>query len=696
MYKNLCFLCVFCFLALACDAETKSVDTCGDGFLDPGESCDGDQMTVTTCSALGYYDQTDPLTCKADCTYDLSVCTGGRCGDGLLQVDRGEKCDGANLDDQTCSSQGLGGGTLSCKTNCRFEVSRCELAAQCGDNVAASPYEPCDGTDLDDKTCADLGFFGGILACRSDCADFDTSGCSNCGDGRLDDGEACDGSELDGQTCEGLGYSGGVLGCTAACAFDLTLCEVPVSCGNGQLDTGEQCDGTNLDGRTCTSQGFFDGVLACKPNCTFDTSGCTNCGNGRLDGGEACDQSELGGTTCADLGYSPRGGTLSCSAACRFDETACVARSANADLSALTLSDGSMSPVFTPSTTSYSVSLPLEAATLTVTGIAADAPWATVDVSPAQPMALVVGANPATVTVTAEDGTQQAYTVTVTRQTTNDYLSPNIGTLVHVPAGTFQRDATATNLSTVSAFRMSRYEITRSQWVAVTGWADPSTPQYSGGQTDPVQNVSWYDAIAFCNKLSLLEGLTPVYSVSGVDFGTLTYAQIPEVPNHPAWDAAVAAWDANGYRLPTDLEWTWAAMGADTAAPGAVNTTGYAKAFAGSTGINAIGDFAVFGYHTSEAGRTLTERTNQVGSKLANELGIHDLSGNIAEWVWDWYGTVPAGTLTDYRGPASGTERAAGRGSGWGSSASYCTVTFRYAGEPSFRFYTNGLRVVRR
>ena len=226
------------------------------------------------------------------------------------------------------------------------------------------------------------------------------------------------------------------------------------------------------------------------------------------------------------------------------------------------------------------------------------------------------------------------------------------------------------------------------QWVAVTGWADPSDTEYSSGTDDPVQNVSWYDAIAFCNKLSLSEGRTPVYSVSGVNFTTLTYAQIPTSTN-ATWNAATANWMANGYRLPTEMEWMWAAMGADLANPGAVNTTGYAKAFAGSTGSNAIGYYA---WYESNSGFS----THPAGTKLPNELGINDLSGNILEWTWDPYGTYPTGTVTDYRGPASGTNRAL-RGGYWGFPATYCTVAYRDTFElgPDSRNGAVGFRVIR-
>jgi len=637
-----------CLMLWSCDTKTKTVDSCGDGLLDPGEACDGSQMTATTCEELGYYEQEGILTCLSDCTFNLAVCTGGRCGDGTIQVGEGEKCDGSNLDEMTCDDLGLGGGTLSCKATCRFDVSRCELSAECGDDVAASPFEPCDGTDLDDQTCVTLGFHRGVLACNAECTGFDTSRCTNCGNGEMDGEEVCDGMNLGGQTCVTQGWYGGQLTCSADCGtFDDGSCIAAGQCGDGLVQTtyGEDCDGVNLNAQTCLT-----------------------------------------------LGYGQGSGELGCTGGCVFDETACVPKSTNADLVTLTVSTGTLTPAFQAATTTYTVMVPNAVTTQTVTATKAN-PYASLVIAPGQPMSLTLGANPATVTVTAESGAQKVYTVVITQTATLDYESVNIGTLIYVPAGTFQRDATPTNLSVVSAFRMSQYEITRSQWTAVTGWADPSNATYSSGTSDPVQMVNWYDAIAFCNKLSLLEGLTPVYTVSGVDFGVLTYAQIPTSSN-ATWNAATANWAANGYRLPTDMEWMWATMGADTAAPGATNAAGYLKAFAGSTGGTLIGDYAVFGYYNSETGRTMTQRSNPVGTKLENELGFHDLSGNVLEWAWDWYGNYPTGTLTDTRGPVSGTARV-GRGGSWGNTASFCTVAGRDNYNPNYRHYYIGFRVVR-
>ena len=274
-----------------------------------------------------------------------------------------------------------------------------------------------------------------------------------------------------------------------------------------------------------------------------------------------------------------------------------------------------------------------------------------------------------------------------------DYTSATIGTLKYVPAGSFQRDAEAANISEITQpYRMSATEITREQFLAVME-DDPSDATKSSGTGDPVQRTNWYHAIAFCNKLSIAEGLTPVYSVARVDFYTLTYDGIPTIDDED-WDAAAANWSADGYRLPTEMEWMWAAMAADSGNPWALNTTGWVKDFAGSDGINAVGDYA----WTSE---NSSNKTHPAGTKLPNELGLYDMSGNVWEWCWDWYeddGTLPnyaiTGTVTDHLGAASGTSRVF-RGGSWNNGAVSCTVAIRNRSYPNYQNYGLGFRVVR-
>ena len=273
--------------------------------------------------------------------------------------------------------------------------------------------------------------------------------------------------------------------------------------------------------------------------------------------------------------------------------------------------------------------------------------------------------------------------------TSNDYTSTNIGTLKYVPAGSFQRDSTSTNISTIStAFRMSQYEITRAQFLAIIG-TDPSNTTYSSGTTDPVQMVTWYDAAEFCNKLSIAEGLTPVYTITGRTPAT----------GYPITDATVTpTWANNGYRLPTEMEWMWAAMGATSDGRsadivGGVNTGGYTKGYAGSIEAGGaqvnIGDYAWTWENSS-----VNDKSQPVGTKLPNELGLYDMSGNAWEWCWDWYDTYPTGTQADYRGAASGSSRVM-RGGSWGLDASIASVAFRSYGTPDSRYDDIGFRVVR-
>ena len=87
----------------ACDSKTKSVDSCGDGFVDPSEDCDGSALNGASCSSLGHYDELGQLACRVDCTFDTTAC-GGRCGDGVIDAGDQEECDGTNLNANSCQS----------------------------------------------------------------------------------------------------------------------------------------------------------------------------------------------------------------------------------------------------------------------------------------------------------------------------------------------------------------------------------------------------------------------------------------------------------------------------------------------------------------------------------------------------------------------------------------------------------------
>ncbi len=311
---------------VACETPTTTVDRCGDGFLDPGEECDGNTLPIQNCEELGYYSQSGPIVCTRECRLNLSVCA-SRCGDGVIQSQYGEDCEGNNLAGKDCLSLDRGAGQLSCTAECRFDVSSCENSSICGNGILESPFEQCDGTNLNDQDCESLGYHGGTLSCGDDCR-FDQESCrtfGRCGDGIIQGiyGEQCEGTELGGKCCQSLGYHGGNLICRNDCTFDLSDCIATGSCGDGiiQEEFGEQCEGTNLNRVSCEELGHHGGTLACDLNCHFDTGACLRFGDGILqpEHGETCDGNDTGEHTCVTLGLYP--GVLTCNQDCSTLDT---------------------------------------------------------------------------------------------------------------------------------------------------------------------------------------------------------------------------------------------------------------------------------------------------------------------------------------------------------------------------------------
>jgi formylglycine-generating enzyme required for sulfatase activity len=227
---------------------------------------------------------------------------------------------------------------------------------------------------------------------------------------------------------------------------------------------------------------------------------------------------------------------------------------------------------------------------------------------------------------------------------------PIVNNMVRINGGTFQRE---NNNITVSSFYMGKYEVTQKEYQEVMG----TNPSNFKGDNLPVECVSWFDAVEYCNKRSQWEGLTPAYTISGSgDNRTVT------------WNRS-----ANGYRLPTEAEWEYACR--------AGTTTAY------NTG-DTISDNT--GWYSANS----DSKTHEVGKKPANAWGLYDMHGNVVEWCWDWYGDYSNGAQTDPTGASSGSYRV-GRGGYWGGSAALVRSTFRGSGEPGAQVRNIGFRLAR-
>ncbi len=315
------------------EAACVAAGRCGDGLVQAahGEVCDGANLGGNSCVTLGMYGT--GLTCFSNCQgFNTSACA-GRCGDGIIQTAYGEVCDGANLDGDSCTNRDFHGGQLLCAPNCQsFNQDNCLTVGRCGDGVVQEVFaEQCDGANLNSKTCALLNYNGGTLTCLSDCT-FDLTGCEGsgtCGDGDVQEAyEQCDGSNLNEQTCQSLGYYWGTLSCnTATCMFRTSNCRDYCGDGNIQASYGEDCDGANLADQSCQSMGYYTGALTCDTDCLFDDSACAEyCGDGHVQAsyGENCDGTNHHGEDCESLGHHP--GVLSCSSGCRFVFSGCDGR----------------------------------------------------------------------------------------------------------------------------------------------------------------------------------------------------------------------------------------------------------------------------------------------------------------------------------------------------------------------------------
>ncbi len=233
----------------------------------------------------------------------------------------------------------------------------------------------------------------------------------------------------------------------------------------------------------------------------------------------------------------------------------------------------------------------------------------------------------------------------------------DIGAPLLIPSGTFtmgcivgrddveggcNSDELPHDVTLSRSFWMMEAEVTQEQYAALMG----SNPSHFQGSDLPVENVSWYDAVAFADAVSIANGLTPC--------GT----------GNP--------YACDGWRLPTEAEWEYAARG------------GEGFPFAGANNVDEVA------WYSGNAGNT----THSVCSKLRNGFGLCDMSGNVREFNADWYGSYVAAASLNPSGPANGASRLS-RGGTWASVAEYERIAYRGTIAPDSKNFTTGFRLVR-
>jgi formylglycine-generating enzyme required for sulfatase activity len=249
---------------------------------------------------------------------------------------------------------------------------------------------------------------------------------------------------------------------------------------------------------------------------------------------------------------------------------------------------------------------------------------------------------------------------------------------------------------TLSDFYMSKHEVTQGQYKAVTGMTiveqqalatSPSTTDYGRGDNFPMYSVSWYDALVFCNKLSVAEDLNPAYEMQTEantavwSTDTATWGTIPG-SSVTRWNNVRTVTGSNGYRLPTEAQWEYACRAGTRTPFNTGNNITTAQA-------NYDGNYP---YNDNPKGINLN-RTSSVGSYAPNTLGLYDMHGNVAEWCWDRLNFYPSEPQTDPVGSTTGDR--VYRGGSWIDIGLYLRSAYRYRNASYGRSSSIGFRLAR-
>lgn len=233
-------------------------------------------------------------------------------------------------------------------------------------------------------------------------------------------------------------------------------------------------------------------------------------------------------------------------------------------------------------------------------------------------------------------------------------------------------DETLHRVTLTRAFDLCRHPVTQDEWRATMGWDES---KFAGDSLRPVENVTWFDAVAYCNARSRREGRTPAYVITDT----------ARTGHHIT--GADVRWvrEADGYRLPTDAEFEYVCRaGTTTAFPSGPVTV------ADPRGCSRERNLEEIAWYCANSGGG----THPVMTKAPNAWGLFDMSGNVQQWCWDWFSVPGHDPVTDPTGPAGGSVRI-WRGGGWNYDPRHCRAADRGRDGPDEHFPEIGLRVAR-